>query len=168
MSRTPDAPDDRDLDDGGLDLTPRATGPRGPVRTRRRWGSIAVLVLLAVAGGFIVRQALGTATLFFYNADEAVAKRHELGSKRFRIQGTVVGPTRPTADAVVFTIAFNGKQVDVRHTGSEPPLFKPGLPVVCEGRWDAARPVFDSDRILVKHTESYKKANPARVGSDKP
>ena len=127
-----------------------------------------MLVVLLFAAGFIIHQALGTATLFFYNADEAVAKRHELGSKRFRIQGTVIGPTRPTANAVDFTIAFNGQRVEVRHTGSEPPLFKPGLPVVCEGRWDAARPVFDSDRILVKHTESYKKANPGRVASDKP
>ena len=52
----------------------------------------------------------------------------------------------------------------VRHTGSEPPLFKPGIPVVCEGHWDAGKPVFDSDRILVKHTESYKKANPGSRG----
>lgn len=163
-----DVPDDRDLDDGGLDLTPRVPRPNTPARRRRRWASIVVLVVLMIAAGFIIRQALGTASLFFYNADEAVAKRTELGARRFRIQGTVVGQTRPVADAVAFTIAFNGKSVDIVHTGSEPPLFKPGLPVVCEGRWDAKQVVFDSDRILVKHTESYKKANPTRVASDKP
>jgi len=166
-----DIPDDRDLDDGGLDLTPRTDGRHGPAgasRRHRRWGAIAVLVLLLIAAGFIVRQALGTASLFYYNADEAVAKRDTLGTRRFRVQGTVVGATRPTADAVEFTIAFNGRQVQVRHTGSEPPLFKPGLPVVCEGQWAVGRQVFESDRLVVKHSENYKKANPQRVRSDKP
>lgn len=166
-----DTPDDRDLDDGGLDLTPRADGRQGPgggAGRNRRWGAIAVLVVMLVAAGFIVRQALGTASLFYYNADEAVAKRDSLGTRRFRVQGTVVGATRPTADAVEFTIAFNGKQVEVRHTGSEPPLFKPGLPVVCEGHWAAGRRVFESDRLVVKHSENYKKANPERIRSDKP
>ena len=163
-----DAPDDRDLDDGGLDLTPRAHHGGRPARPRRKWGAIVVLVVLMVAAGFIIRQALSTATQFYYNADEAVVHRASLGTKRFRVQGTVVDHPRPTADAVIFTIAFNGKRVAVRHTGSEPPLFKEGLPVVCEGHWAAGRPVFDSERILVKHTESYKKANPGRVGSNKP
>ncbi|MDQ6696093.1 MAG: cytochrome c maturation protein CcmE [Actinomycetota bacterium] len=163
-----DVPDDRDLDDGGLDLTPRAHDGGRSVRPRRKWGAIVVLVVLMFAAGFIVRQALSTATQFYYNADEAVLHRASLGTKRFRVQGTVVDQPQPTADAITFTIAFNGKRVVIRHTGSEPPLFKEGLPVVCEGHWAAGRPVFDSERILVKHTESYKKANPDRVGSDKP
>ena len=128
-----------------------------------------VLVILMFAAGFIIRQALSTATQFYYNADEAVLHRTSLGTKRFRVQGTVIdqpqtdrrmrssSPSRSTASGSV-----------VRHTGSEPALFKQGLPVVCEGHWAAGKPVFDSDRILVKHTESYKKANPDRVGSDKP
>ena len=50
---------------------------------------IAILVILAVAG-FVLVNALGDATLFFYNADEAVAQQAELGTDRFRLQGTVV------------------------------------------------------------------------------
>lgn len=127
-----------------------------------------VLVVLLFGAGFIIRQALGTATQFYYNADEAVRNRNALGQKRFRVQGTVVDEPRPTADAIIFTIAFNGKRVAVRHTGSEPALFKQGLPVVCEGHWEGGKAVFESERILVKHTQSYKKANPDRVGTDKP
>lgn len=174
-SRTPlggepglDIPDDRDLDDGGLDLTPRSADAARPSRPRRKWGAVVVLGLLLIAAGFIIRQALGTATQFYYNADEAVHKRVDLGTKRFRVQGTVVDAPRPTADAVVFTIAFNGEHMVVRHTGSEPALFKKGLPVVCEGHWESGKALFDSERILVKHTESYKKANPDRVGTNKP
>ena len=72
-------PDDRDLDEGGLDLTPRtaaAPARRSPVR--RRWGAIAVLVALAGVLVFIVVQARG-ASLYYHNADEAVAQKSELG-----------------------------------------------------------------------------------------
>lgn len=151
-------PDDRDLDDGGLDLTPRDApvgGARGGVR---RWGAIGVLVLLVAAVGFVIIQASG-ATLFYKNADEAVAEKADLGTSRFRLQGTVVGsPDRGEGDQPSrFTVAYNGVSVDVVHTGSEPTLFKSGLPVVVEGQWSEDGRHFESTRLLVKHTEDYKK-----------
>lgn len=154
-----DLPDDRDLDEGGLDLTPKtsaAPARRSPVR--RRWGAIAVLVGLAGVLVFIVVQARG-ASLYYHNADEAVAQKAELGQDRFRLQGVVVGEPVDDGTAKVFDVAYRGVSVTVRHTGKEPALFKPGLPVVAEGRWNAAGTEFDSDRLLVKHTEDYKKAD---------
>ena len=153
---TPDVPDDRDLDEGGLELTPRdreAVARRGGAR---RWIAIGVLVALVGAIGFVVVQARG-ATLFYKNADEAVAEREDLGTKRFRLQGVVVGePDKAEGDEPTrFTVAYNGVSVDVVHTGSEPALFKAGLPVVVEGRWNDAGTEFDSTRLLVRHTENY-------------
>lgn len=162
----PDLPDDRDLDDGGLDLTPRSVdaAPRRS-RARRRWGAIAVLGLLGIVLVFIVIQARG-ATVFFKNADEAVAERSSLGERRFRLQGTVVSKPRQQDQAMVFRVAYNGASVTVRHTGAEPALFKPGLPVVAEGHWNAAGTYFLSDRLLVKHTEVYTKDHPDRLDSN--
>jgi cytochrome c-type biogenesis protein CcmE len=40
-------------------------------------------------------------------------------------------------------------------------MFKPGIPVVLEGRFTGD--VFTSDRILVKHSETYIARNPERV-----
>lgn len=40
----PIGPDDRDLDDGGLDLTPRVTEPGRTGRSGKRWGPLVVLV----------------------------------------------------------------------------------------------------------------------------
>jgi cytochrome c-type biogenesis protein CcmE len=34
-------------------------------------------------------------------------------------------------------------------------MFRPGIPVVLEGRWRDGAEVFDSDRMLVKHDETY-------------
>lgn len=149
-------PDDRDLDEGGLELTPRDRESSARRGGSRRWIGIGVLVALVAAIAFVVVQARG-ATLFYKNADEAVAEREELGSKRFRLQGTVVGePKRAEGDQPTrFTVAYNGVSVEVSHTGSEPALFKEGLPVVVEGRWNDAGTMFDSTRLLVRHTENY-------------
>ena len=160
-----DEPDDRDLDDGGLDLTPRTDIAPGRSRTSRRWGALAVLLLLGVALVYVVVQARG-ASVYFKNADEAVEQKAELGTTRFRLQGTVVGDTKRGDKAMVFRVAYGGKGVTVRHTGAEPALFKPGLPVVAEGHWNNAGTVFESDRLLVKHTEVYTKANPKRLDAD--
>ncbi len=54
-----------------------------------------------------------------------------------------------------FAVAFNDVSVDVEHHGSPPDLFRPGMPVVIEGHWQEGGAVFDGDRILVKHDESY-------------
>jgi len=64
---------------------------------------------------------------------------------------------------VAFTVAFNGVRVDVAHEGDPPELFKPGIPVVLEGRWAAAEDHFDSDRIMVKHSEQYEADHEDRI-----
>ncbi len=132
----------------------------GATRSRRRlWLAGAVVV---IALGFLVGQGLGNATLYFRTADEAVAQRESLGDRRFRIQGDVVeGSVSEVGNDVTFTLAKNGVEVPVRHEGDPPELFQPGIPVVLEGRFDGA--TFSSDRILVKHSETYTAENPERV-----
>lgn len=129
-------------------------------RTSRRTWVVIVVVLAAV--GYLAWQGIGNATLYFYNADEAVARRDELGDRRFRVQGTVVdGSVVETGAAVDFTIEFAGTTVPVHHVGDPPELFQPGIPVVLEGHWDGER--FASDQIMVKHSSEYKAENPDRV-----
>jgi cytochrome c-type biogenesis protein CcmE len=156
--------DEDDVD--GLDLTPR-TAPAvagGDPGGGRRVAVLAVLGLLVVALGFMAYRGLSDATVFFRNADEAVAERDSLGTRRFRMQGTVVdGSVRTEETAVRFTIGYGGVRVDVRHEGDPPELFQPGIPVVLEGHWSESDPWFESDRILVKHSENYEADNPDRV-----
>lgn len=166
---TVDQPDDRDLDEGGLDLTPRAETPgRSSRGSRRRWLPLLVLGLLGVALAVILVQAQG-ASLYFKNADEAVAQKDSLGTSRFRLQGTVVGKPRSEGAATVFKVQYGGVNVTVRHTGSEPALFKAGIPVVAEGSWNEQGTRFESDRLLVKHDEDYQdydQKNPERLDGD--
>lgn len=152
-----------------MELTPR-TGPNAtaevpvPVRRRRSPVVYGVLALVLLGLGVVVWQGLTSASLYFYNADEAVAKQEELGDKRFRLQGTVLGETiDETADGVDFTVAYNGVRVDVRHQGDPPELFQPGIPVVLEGRWAPTGEHFDSDTIKVKHSAEYEAENEDRL-----
>jgi cytochrome c-type biogenesis protein CcmE len=148
---------------GGLDLSPREVETRRQ-RRRRGWWPVVVLVLVLVAAGYVVSKALTSASLFFYTADEAVAKRPELGNKDFRIEGTVLaGSVHRTTDGANFTIVYNCVEVPVDHSGDPPALFKPGEPVVLEGHWDPSKAaLFDSDLMLVKHSGTYDAANPGR------
>ena len=133
---------------------------------RRLWVAGAII---AAALGFLVFRGLDNATLYFRTAEEAMAQRDALGTRRFRIEGTVVqGSVRERADALDFRIESKGTIVDVVHHGNQPGLFKPGIPVVLEGRFADGSPTFDSDRILVKHSEQYVAENPERVTTTVP
>jgi cytochrome c-type biogenesis protein CcmE len=131
---------------------------------RRLWAAGGVVL---VALGFLVFQGLGNATVYFRTADEAVAQRRSLGTRRFRIEGTVVsGSVVESAGAVAFRIESKAVVVPVLHHGDPPELFKPGMPVVLEGHFSGD--AFASDRILVKHSETYVADHPERVTTTSP
>ena len=136
--------------------TPR---PRATLGNRRRV-TVAVIVVLAALGALLY-QGLSNAATYFYTADQAVAHKATQGTRRFRIEGTVLAPVHTVGTAVDFQIENNNVTVDVVHTGDQPQLFKPGIPVVLEGRWDGDH--FASDTIMVKHTATYIQQNPSRV-----
>ncbi len=149
-----------DLD---LDLTPR--DPAGPGRTRRRPSlrNIVIVVGLLALISFVLFQALTSARVFFYNVDEAIEQREELGDRTFRMQGTLTDDlgVDPTG-AMRFTLAFGGEVAEIRHTGAEPSgLFQVGEKVLVEGYWDGD--VFQSHQVLVKHSEEYVEDNPDRL-----
>jgi cytochrome c-type biogenesis protein CcmE len=143
-----------------MELTPRSVEPGGApgvrtARRRRRWLPLAVVAVALVALGLLVGKGLADSTLYFRNVDEALAQRDSLGTNRFRLQGTVVGEPRQSGGEVRFDIAYNGESAHVQHVGDPPELFRPGIPVVLEGRWADVSDVFESDRIMVKHDETY-------------
>lgn len=155
--------------DPDVDLAPQV--PRA-ARPRRRWIPIMVAVAVVVGVAALVWN-LVDGSLFFYNADEAVERRDDLGDDRFRLQGTPlpgtkVETTREGVDVVAFTVAYEGVAVDVVHFGDHPALFQDGVPVVLEGGWvEGSVDVdgfagtagdgwhFSSDRMLVKHDNDY-------------
>ncbi len=144
-----------------LDLTPRDIAP-APARKRSRGVGMVVGIVVVVGIVAVLWNGLSQATLFFYNVDQAVAKRTEIGDKRFRMQGNVVkGSVDRTSAGVDFVLTFNGERVSVHHTGEPPELFGPKVPIVIEGKFTGAE--FQSDRILIRHDNDYDEENQDRI-----
>ena len=166
-----------------LDLTPREVGPAQS--RNKRVLPMLVLAAVVIGLGVVLLQTLGSAALFFYNADEAVERRDELVEQRFREQGTPFGdPISVEVErnglqelGVAFPISFAGIVVDVVHVGSPAELFQPGVPVVLEGTWKTGLPAgidqitqgandgwyFASTEMIVKHDNEYRNDNEERL-----
>jgi len=160
-----------------MELTPR-TGPTAgepdpgdaaataaPRRPKKsRVPAIVVLVVVVLGLGYVLVNALGGATTFYRNVDEAVAQRDTLGEKRFRLQGTVVdGTIDRTGEGVSFMVTFNGVEIPVQHVGDPPEMFKANEAVLLEGHFAPGSDTFDSDLMIVKHSEVYESKNEERL-----
>lgn len=162
--------DDHGEFDDDLDLTPQTARP---VRTRK-WRIVPALVAIALAGGVVALAfSLVGGSLFFYNADEAVAIRDQLDDERFTLQGAPIGCSivegfQDDNPVVAFSVTFGGVDVDIVHFGDPAELFEPGVPVVLDGNWVNESPqiadfegvaqdgwYFASDRMRVKHDNDY-------------
>ena len=142
MELTPRTLDDDDVTVEEGDASSRP--PRSRRRTRRRWAPLVVLAVVVLGLGALVYKGLNDAALYFRSVDEAVAQRDELGTKRFRLQGTVVGEPTVEGDDVRFEVAFGGAVAEVDHVGAPPDMFRPGIPVVLEGHWADDSDVFEA------------------------
>jgi cytochrome c-type biogenesis protein CcmE len=138
-------------------------GPRSRASLGSRRRLVVAVVVITAALGFLLYQGLGSATMYFRTADQAVADKGRLGTSRFRIEGTVDPGLHTAGAAVDFDITANNVTVPVVHSGPQPQLFKAGVPVVLDGHWVAGGAYFASDTIEVKHDENYKTSHPDRL-----
>jgi cytochrome c-type biogenesis protein CcmE len=140
---------------------PPAPRRRAALGNRRRL--MVAIVILVGAAGFLLYRGLGNATEYFRTADEAVAQKATLGTRTFRIEGTVEsGTIHNVGNSIDFVIIGPaGAHVSVQHTGDQPQLFKDGTPVVLDGHWAGA--YFASYQIEIKHSEDYKTEHPDRL-----
>ena len=145
-------------------------GPAPALRRRTYLTSwprrIFACAVVAGALGFLLYQGLNNATVYFKTADQAVADRASLGSRQFRIEGSVEPGVHQSGDRTLFSIVANGVSVAVVDSRQPPQLFRVGVPVVLEGHWQG--PVYLADQIMVKHSASYVEAHPNRLKSQLP
>jgi cytochrome c-type biogenesis protein CcmE len=145
---------------------PTHHGPRRRALLGSRRRQVIAGLVIAGALAFLLVEGLNNATVYFKTADQAVADRAALGTKPFRIEGTVEPDVRQVGGVTRFSIIANGVRVQVVNSRQPPELFKPGVPVVLEGHWQGS--VYASDQIMVKHTASYVEAHPDRLKSQLP
>ena len=129
----------------------RETDVKRP-RLKARYVAAALICVGAIV--WMVVGGLAKNLVYLKPVSKAVAERADLGTRRFRMGGTVLpGSVSETATGVRFEISEGGVTAEVDHDGDPPSMFKECAPVVVEGRWD--HDAFRSDRLLIKHGEDY-------------
>ena len=146
-----------------MDLTPRDVPVEAAVaRKKRRWKPVLLLVVVLGAGGVIVTRFLTSAIDYYCNVDEVGVRSGCEGDRRLRVQGAVdEGSLRQAAGVTTFSLSFNNKTIDVRYDGDPGGVFQECIPVVAHGR--LVNGLLLSDRIEVKHSNTYVAENEARI-----
>ena len=121
-----------------------------------------------MGGGVILVAALaignlkfGDNVVYFYTPDEAQAKAAEINTKTIKLGGMVKSGSvvwKPEQLALNFIVTdLKGHEIKVAHQGTPPDMFKEMSGVVVEGHIAADGQTMISQRLMVKHSEEYKK-----------
>jgi cytochrome c-type biogenesis protein CcmE len=126
------------------------------------------IVLVAASLGWLLYTATQSNLVYYYEIDEARAAVQP--NQKLRLAGDVVAGTvrrSPDAGRLSFQIedADRTSRVPVTYAGAVPDIFKPGIQVVVEGRFDAAG-TFEADRLTAKCPSKYQAAG--QLGKPEP
>ena len=146
--------------------------PRAQAKSRARstrWmigiGVIAVSVIV------LALTQLSSNVVYFFTPDEAMAKAADIHDQTIKLGGMVVpGSVDWKAQdlSLNFTVTdMKGHDIRVSHKGTPPDMFKEGSGVVVEGVIAADGKTMLSHKLMVKHSEEYKKPGDHAQSVDK-
>ncbi len=119
------------------------------------------VLIIGVAVIAISSLNFGDNIVYFYTPKEAVAEASSLSSKVIKVGGMVKSGTvdwRAKELALAFTLTdLKGVNIHVDHKGTPPDMFKESQGVVVEGRLSPDGTSITAQRLMVKHSEEYKK-----------
>lgn len=125
---------------------------------------VIALVAVAVAVGalsFISLGGIEENLVYYWDAQELIDKGSKAVGASVRLGGVVKNGSI-NWDEKTLVLEFNvgvapepgEPSVRVRSTGAPPQMFREGMGVVVEGRFDGQR--FNAERVLVKHSNEYR------------
>lgn len=146
-----------------MDLTPRTNDESSVAsKKKRRWIPIAMVVAAMIAGGVVVTKFLTSAIDYYCNVDEVGSRSGCEGERRLRVQGIVEeGSVKQQDGGTSFVMVFNLEKIKVVYAGDPGGVFQECIPVVAHGR--VVDGTLESDRIEVKHSNSYVEKNKTRL-----
>lgn len=146
-----------------MDLTPRTNDESSVAsKKKRRWIPIVMIVAAMSAGGVVVTKFLTSAIDYYCNVDEVGSRSGCEGERRLRVQGIVEeGSVKQQDGGTSFVMVFNLEKIKVVYAGDPGGVFQECIPVVAHGR--VVDGTLESDRIEVKHSNSYVEKNKTRL-----
>ena len=132
------------------------------------------MVGIGVIGAAIVIIAMSQISsnvVYFFTPDEAFAKAATLQDQTIKVGGMVMPGSvgwKPQELDLAFTMTdLKGHEIRVSHKGTPPDLFKEGQGVVVEGLIGIDGRTMVSKKLMVKHSEEYKKPGDHSQSLDK-
>lgn len=125
---------------------------------RRRWSLIGALVVAGSALGVIAFGNIGENLVYYWSPAELLAAGEAGVGPTVRLGGLVAPGTLEwdtDASELKFVVQDGDHQVAVHATGAPPQMFREGIGVVVEGTMSKSG-VFESDRLMVKHSNEYR------------
>ena len=126
--------------------------------TKRR---LYMLLALTIAGGglgFVAFGNIGENLVYYWDPTQLVAAGDKSVGATIRLGGVVKAGTmnwNPDASELEFVVSDGTEDVQVHCTSAPPQMFREGIGVVVEGTMTKAN-VFESSRLMVKHSNEYK------------
>ncbi|HEU5184411.1 MAG TPA: cytochrome c maturation protein CcmE [Gemmatimonadaceae bacterium] len=126
-------------------------------RGKRIGMGVAALAILGTFG-FLIYGGIGENLVYFLTPQELFARGDKAYDVPLRLGGQVVpGSVEWNAEKVDlrFKISDGVQTVAVHSSGAPPQMFRDGIGVVVEGRYNRAG-VFESTSVMVKHSNEYR------------
>lgn len=125
---------------------------------------LAALLLFLGGLGWLIGSGLSEGSTYFVNVGEALAmKPGQLAQARLfgtvSEQNLVMAQGGLGARFVLVDKDNPAKTMAVDYSGVVPDTFKPGVEVIVEGGFDAARGVFAANTLMTKCPSKYQKQN---------
>lgn len=127
----------------------------------KRVAYIVTAAVILVAAGLMIYRALSSSLVYFIIPSEYAKDPVQYEDRRIRLGGIVESGSVAFDEErlqLTFHVTDSLETYPVRHGGSPPELFQENTGVVVEGQFENG--VFQSDNLLVKHSEVYQAPEP--------
>lgn len=128
-----------------------------PAMTRRILAVVALLVA-GIALGVVSMSDMGENLVYYWSPSELEQNKGKAVGATVRLGGMVQPGSLDwdkKAQHATFTVTDGVAEVSVECTRNPPQMFREGIGVVVEGQLGSDG-VFQSDRVMVKHSNEYK------------
>ena len=134
---------------------------------KKKW-IIAGLVAIVGVFAWLLFGGLQKNVVFFLTPKELLAKGPEGVAVPVRLGGQVKpGSTKWDANTLDlrFTVTDGAGDIPVKSTGAPPQMFRDGMGVVVEGRFQHG--LFQATNLMVKHSNEYRAPKPGEEAHEK-
>ncbi|HUF69124.1 MAG TPA: cytochrome c maturation protein CcmE [Longimicrobiales bacterium] len=126
----------------------------------RKLGLVAAVVIVLSGFAYLLQGGISSNLVYFLTPGEVLAKGDDIVGDPIRLGGQVV-PGTVSWDAERLDLRFRlqdeegSQSIEVHATKAPPQMFVEGIGVIVEGRLTAGG-VFESDNLMVKHSNEYR------------